>query len=142
MLNLSVVGHGAGEGHRLLALDGLDDRVHRPLRQSVVDVAEAEERPGEDAEDEAIDASGTGRDDAGDVVVRHEYAVEDGVVALRGAHAEHIPDFIDGHGPAAPRGTKACTTFGADGSLMSRPCSPIRVQAGPRLPNDFLPVKR
>ena len=56
---------------------------------------EANERPGEEAEDEHVGAGRACRHDARDVLVRDERAVEQGVVAARGAHAEDVPRFLD-----------------------------------------------
>ena len=56
---------------------------------------EADERPREEAEDEVVDAGGAGGDDARDVLVGHERALEHRVVAARRAHAEHVPRVLD-----------------------------------------------
>jgi hypothetical protein len=44
--------------------------------------------------------------------------------------------------PGASCGTKACTTMGAVGSLVSMAWQPSRVQCGPSEPNIFRPVNR
>ena len=49
-------------------------QVHRPLGDAVIDVGEARQRPGEDGDDEGVGAAG--RQDAGDVLVGHERAVQ------------------------------------------------------------------
>ena len=56
--------------------------------------------PGEDAEHEQVGAGEARRDDPRDVAVGHERAVEDGVVAARGAHAERVPRLVDRRSPA------------------------------------------
>src|SRR2546430_3668949 len=47
------------------------------------------------SEHEHVDAGGARRDDARDVFVGDERALEDRVVAARRAHAEHVPRLLD-----------------------------------------------
>ena len=95
MLHLGVVGHRAREPNRPLALHGLDGEIERPARERVIDVAEPEKRPREEAEDEWVDPGRSGGHHPGDVSIGNHGAFEDRVVAARGAHAEHIPRLLD-----------------------------------------------
>ena len=60
---------------------------------AVIDVGEARQAPGEDAQHERVHLAG--RNDAGDVLVRHEGAVQHHVIALRRAHAQRVPGLDD-----------------------------------------------
>ena len=73
----------------------LDDQIADAQCQPVVDVAEIEERPREDAEDEGVHPCCTWGNDSGDVAVGTECALEHGVVAACRPHAEHVPRFFD-----------------------------------------------
>jgi hypothetical protein len=76
-------------------LHGLDGRVEGPSRESIVDVAESQERPRQQTEHEGIEPRRARRHDSRDVAIGHERAVENGVVAARRTHAEDIPGLLD-----------------------------------------------
>ena len=52
MLDVGVVGHRTCQPQRSLCFDLFDGQVEGPLREPIVDVAEVDERPREDAEHE------------------------------------------------------------------------------------------
>src|SRR5262249_15810927 len=54
-----------------------------------------DEAPGEDRENENVHAGGSRRDDSRDAGVGDESALENRVVTLRRAHAEHVPGPLD-----------------------------------------------
>ena len=95
MLHLRVIRHRPRQRDRPFGLELLDDELAHAQRQAVVDVRKPGEPPREKSEDEHVDAGDAGRDHARDVLVRHERALEERVVAARRAHAHHVPRFLD-----------------------------------------------
>src|SRR5206468_9848349 len=65
----------------------------RPQSDRVVNARETGERYPEEGKDELVDAAGG--QDAGDVLIGYEGALENGVVAARGPHAERVPGLLD-----------------------------------------------
>ena len=96
VLDFRVIRHRSGQADRFLRLQVLDDQLAHPRGEAVIDVAKVDERPREEAQHEHVDAGGAGRNDGRDVLVGHERAVEDRVVAARRAHAQHVPGVLDG----------------------------------------------
>jgi hypothetical protein len=91
-----VVGErSAGDRDRALGLQPLGGDVERPPSGGVVDVREPDFAPRVDREHEQIHAGEAGRKDARDAMVRRDDAVEDGVIATGGAHAERVPRLND-----------------------------------------------
>src|SRR5437899_10252044 len=93
MLYLGVVGHRPAHRERGLLLDRRQGDVAGALCDAVVDIAEAQEGPGEEAQDERVDAAC--RNSTTDVLVGYERAVQYHVIAARSAHAHRVPGFND-----------------------------------------------
>ena len=93
VLDFRVIGHGAADRERGLALDPSQRQIDRASRDAVIDVGEPHQRPGEDAEHEGVGRAR--RQDAGDVAIRHEGAVQHHVVAAGRAHAHRVPGLDD-----------------------------------------------
>ena len=101
VLDLRVVGHRAAHRERGLVLDARHGEIDRPPRDAVIDVGEARQRPGEDAQHERVHLAG--RHDARDVLVGHEGAVQHHVVAACRAHAQRVPGLDDAVAVVAAR---------------------------------------
>src|SRR5439155_9450129 len=93
VLHLRVICERAAERQGCAPLGRFDGEVARPQSDRVVNARETGERYPEEGEDELVDAAGG--QDAGDVLIRYEGALENGVVAARGPHAERIPGLLD-----------------------------------------------
>src|SRR5205807_9146892 len=99
----------------------------RAPRQSVVDISESQKRPRENAQNELIDASGAGGHDASDQAIGNERAVENRVVAARGAHTEDVPRFDDREAVAFSR-KKSVNDFRF---LRIAGVHPVQTEVGP-----------
>src|SRR5207249_11444407 len=93
VLDLWVIGHRARESERRALLRGRDCQIASPECDTVVDAAEHQEGVGENAQNERVDASGG--NEAPDIAVGHEHALQDSVVASRGPHSERVPGLLD-----------------------------------------------
>jgi hypothetical protein len=95
VLDLGVVGHRTGQRQRSALVQPRDGEVEGPLGDAGVDVRETQQAPGEHSE---LEQAGTGEArgaDQADPLVGDDGAVQDRVVALGRAHAEHVPGRLD-----------------------------------------------
>src|SRR5208282_293786 len=103
VLDLGMVSHRPGESERTFALRSSNASVESSFGQAVINIGEAHQSPGKHGEDKRIDSSAPGRNDTRNVSVWNESALQNRVIAARGAHAENVPGFLNDVAAAVAR---------------------------------------